>query len=51
MLLFVRYREGSKKYLDDQVPTSDFPVLHCLVIGSSVAGISLVHFGKYMPKI
>ncbi len=51
ILGFVKYCEGSKKYLDDLVPNSDFPELHSLVIGLSVAGISSDHFGKCMPKI
>ncbi len=45
-----RYREGSKKHLDDLVPNGDFPVLHCLVIGFSVSGIRSYHIGKYMSK-
>jgi hypothetical protein len=47
----VRYRKCSKRYPDDLVPNSDFPVLHSLVIGLSVAGISSDHFRKYMTKI
>jgi hypothetical protein len=35
----VRYHEGSKKHLDNLFPTSNFPVLHCLGIESSVLGI------------
>ncbi len=51
ILGFVKYCVGSKKYLDDLVPSSDFPVLRCLVVGLSLADISLDQFGKYMPKI
>ena len=46
-----RYREGSKKHLDDPVPNGDFLVLHCLGIGSSVLGIRSDHIGKYMSTI
>ncbi len=53
----VRYRQVSpgivkaqKKHLDNPVPNSDIPVLHCLGIGSSVSGIVSEHIGKYMPK-
>jgi hypothetical protein len=42
-----RYREGSKKHLDDLVPNSDFLVLHCLGIRSSVLGIGLDYIRKY----
>ncbi len=41
-----RYREGSKKHLDDPVPNGDFAILHCLGIRSSVLGIGLDHIGK-----
>ncbi len=50
----IRYRQVSwrhKKHLDDPVPTGDFPVLHCLVIWSSVLGIRLYHIRKYMSKV
>ena len=43
-------REGSKNHLDDAVPNCDFPVLHCLGIGSSVSGIGSDRIGKYMSK-
>ncbi len=46
-----RYREGSKKHLAYPVPNGDFPVLHCLGIGSSVLGIGSDQIGKYMSKI
>jgi hypothetical protein len=45
-----RYREGSKKHLDDLVTNSDFPVLHCLGIGLSIFGIGSYHIGKYMSN-
>ncbi len=45
-----RYCEGSKKPLDDPVPNGDFPVLHCLGIGSSVSGIRSDQIRKYMSK-
>ncbi len=48
--VITRYREGSKKHLDDPVPNSDFPVLHCLGIGSSVSGIRSYQIEKYMSK-
>jgi hypothetical protein len=35
------YRKGSKKHLDDAVPNSDFPAIHCLGIRLSVSGIGL----------
>jgi hypothetical protein len=35
----IRYRESSKKHLDDPVPNGDFPELYCLGIRSSVSGI------------
>jgi hypothetical protein len=47
----VRYREGSKKHLDDPVPNGDFPVLCRLGIGSSVSGIGFDSIGKYMFKL
>ncbi len=53
----VRYRQVSpgivkakKKHLDNPVPNGDFPVLHCLGIGSSVSGIGSDRIGKYMSK-
>ncbi len=47
----VRCREGSKKHLDDLVHNGDFPVLHCLDIGSSVSGIRSDHISQHMSKI
>jgi hypothetical protein len=46
----IRYHEGSKKHLGDPVPNSDFPVLHCLSIRSSVSGIRSDRIRKYMSK-
>jgi hypothetical protein len=37
-----------KKHLDDLVPNSDSPVLHCLCIRSSISSIGLYCIGKYM---
>ncbi len=45
------YYEGSKKHLDDPVPSGDFLVLHCPGIESSVSGIRSDEIGKYMSKI
>ena len=45
-----KYREGSKKHLDDLVPNGDFPVLHCIGIGLSVLDIKSYCIGKYMGK-
>ncbi len=47
----IRYCEGSKKHLDDPFPNSDFLVLHCLGIRSSVSGIGSYRIGKNMSKI
>ncbi len=44
------YHEVSKKHLDDPVPNGDYPVHHCLGIGSSVSGIRLYCIGNYMSK-
>ncbi len=38
----IKYCEGSKKYLNNPVPNGDFPILHCLGIGSSVSDIHIV---------
>jgi hypothetical protein len=46
-----RYCEGLKKHLDDPVPNSDFRVLHCLGIGSSVWGITSYCIRKCMSKL
>jgi hypothetical protein len=46
-----QYCEGLKKHLDDPVPNSDFPVLHCLGIGSSVLDITLYCIIKCMSKL
>jgi hypothetical protein len=47
----IGYREGSKKHLDDPVPSGDFQVLHCLGIVLSVSGIVSDHIRKYASKI
>jgi hypothetical protein len=43
--------EGTKNHLDDPVLKLDFPIFHCLGIGSSVSGIRLDQIRKYMSKI
>jgi hypothetical protein len=42
--------KAQKEPLDDLVPSSDFLVLHCLGIGSSVLGIGSYCIRKYMSK-
>jgi hypothetical protein len=51
LIRYGQYHEGSKKPLDDPVPNSDFLILHCPGIGSSMSGIRTDRIRKYMSII